>query len=227
MATGMTLFGLLGCADSGDFGRRRPGLSASLVTVDIVPSRLNSPSSLTEDERELRNRVFALVRMPRPLPTGPLLALPDEIDKVIGPDPDFYYLSIAGTADRSPTARYRRLQSDIASDRVLIPRFRQVACRVEQMDRLRSDAAAVAPALSESDRIDVQSRINDNLDLIGGVEVAIPRRLDAYHAVLEHLAAASPHVMARQTLAALDALTDETANSRCGQARRAYIIRKG
>lgn len=225
--TGIALFGVLGCAETGDFGRRKPGLVTNLSTVDVMPSRLNSPSSLTEDERELRNRVFALVRMPRPLPTGPLLALPDELDRAIGPDPDFYYLSIAGAADRSPTARYRRLQADIASDRVLIPRFRQIACRVEQMDKVRSDVSTTAPALSENDRNDARSRIDENLDLIRDVESAIPRRFDAYHAALEHLAAASPDAMARQTLASLDVLIDETASAPCGQAPRAHIIRKG
>ena len=224
---GIGLLSLLGCAASGDLGRRKPGLVATISTVDLQPSRLNSHSSLTEDERELRNRVFALVRMPRALPINSLLAMPDEFDQAIGTDQDFYYLSIAGSNDRSPTARYSRLLSDIASDRILIPRFRQIACRVEQMDKIRSDAAMVAPALSENDRNDVQSRINENQNLIEKVEAAIPKRIDAYHAALEHLTAASPDVMARKALSELNALITDTAKSRCGQVPRGHLVRKG
>jgi len=224
---GVTLLGLLGCAASGDLGRRQPGLLAEVSAVDTLPSRLNSNSSLTDDERELRNRLFALVRMPRPLSMNSLLAVPDQLDQAIGPDPDFYYLSIAGSADRSPTARYSRLHSDIASDRVLIPRFRQIACRVVQMDKTRSDATAASTALSEIDRNDVQSRINENQSLVEKVEAAIPKRLEAYHAALEHLTAASPDVLARKVLSELNALIAETAKSHCGQVTRGHIVRKG
>ena len=227
IAAGLTLFGLLGCAESGDFGRRKPGLVAELAAVDLVPSRLNSISSLTEDERELRNRVFALVRMPRPLSMPSLFAMPAEFDQAIGPDPDFYYLSIAGTADRSSTARYSRMLADISSDRALIPRFRQIACRVEQMDKIRTDATSAAPALSADDRNDIQSRINENKVLVEKVETAIPKRIEAYHAALEHLAASSPDVSARKVLSELNALIAETANSRCGQTPRAHLVRKG
>ena len=223
----VTLLGLLGCASNGDFGRRKPGLVAELAAVDLVPSRLNSNSSLTEDERELRNRVFALVRMPRPLPVPSLLGVPDELDQAIGPDPDFYYLSIAGTDDQSSTARYRRLQSDISSDRILIPQFRQVACRIKQMDQIRSDASAAAPALTDTDRNDVQSRISENLFLIEKVETAIPKRFDAYHAALERLTVSSPDTQARETLLQLNTLKSETASTRCGQTPRAHIVRKG
>ncbi|MEI6573816.1 MAG: hypothetical protein WCO61_09775 [Alphaproteobacteria bacterium] len=224
---GVTLLGLFGCAASGDLGRRKPGLLAEASAVDFIPSRINSNSSLTDDERELRNRLFALVHMPRPLPMNSLLALPDELDQAIGPDPDFYYLSIAGSADRSPTARYSRLLSDISSDRVLIPKFREIACRVEQTDKTRSEATAAAPALSQTDHNDVQARINENNSLIEKVEAAIPKRFEAYHAALEHLAAASPDVLARKVLSELNALNVEAANSHCGQVARRHIVRKG
>lgn len=165
--------------------------------------------------------------MPRPLPLNSLLAMPDELDQAVGPDPDFYYLSVAGSADRSPTARYSRLLTDIASDRVLIPKFHEIACRVEQLDKIRSDATAAAPALSDNDRNDVQLRINENQSLIEKVETAIPKRIEAYHVALEHLTAASPDVMAQKALSELNALIAETSKSRCGQVPRGHIVRKG
>lgn len=221
------ILGLTSCSTTGDFGRRQPGIVAKVSSIDLAPSRINAPSSFTDDERELRNRIFALVHMPRPLSVGPISSLPDELDQAIGPDPDFYYLSLVDGDDRSPEARYRRLQSDIVSDRTLIPKFREIACRVKRMDLVREEASAAAPDLSEQDRSDVAAHVNENTRLIEQVETALPKRIEAYHSALQHLVAASPDREAQKTLADLNLLRAEVKTVPCGHASRASIIRKG
>ena len=225
-ALGVAL-GLTACVETGDFGRRKPGPLAALTPPDLAPQRALSDSSLTADERELRQRAFALVRNARPVPLFAPLYLPDALDREIGPDPDLYYVALAGVPDQSPEARYRRLQSDILSDLDLIPKFRTVACRIAVADRGRLAAAKVAPALTDAERADAETRVLQNAAWGEAVEQALPRRADAYHVALERLVTASPDAMAKATLQNLNALNDLIARAPCSLTPRPGVIRKG
>ena len=172
-------------------------------------------------------RVFALVRSPRPLTLAGLLPLPDDFDRLLGPDPDLYFTTLAQSSDRSPYARYRRLGEDIVSDISLIPSFRIIACRVKEQDRFRARAADEAPSLTTSDRADLDARTAENNALIDATEHALPRRVDAYHAALEHLVTASPDLEAQHVLRDLDRLKAILPVTGCISHLRAGIVRKG
>ncbi len=218
---------LAACVETGDFGRRRPGPFSALQPPDLAPQRALSESSLTADERELRQRAFALVRNARPVPLIAPFYLPDAFDRDIGPDPDLYYVALAGVPDQSPEARYRRLQSDVLADLDLIPKFRSVACRIAIADRGRLAAAKVAPALTDDERADAETRVMQNGAWGQAVEQALPRRADAYHVALERLVTASPDMMAKPTLQYLTALNALIDQEPCLMTPRKGLIRKG
>ena len=226
-ALGMIVLCLGGCVETGDFGRRHdPSLSPG-IRDDLQPFRATTISSLTEDERALRMRVFALVRSPRPPQLAGLVPLPDEFDRTIGPDPDRYFTTLAQSSDRSPYSRFRRLGEDIVSDISLIPEFRVVACRVKAQDRFRATAADAAPSLTINERADLDTRMSENTTLIETTERALPRRIEAYHVALEHLVTASPDIEATRVLHDLDRLKSLVAETTCSSRSRVGLVRKG
>ena len=177
-----------GCSETGDFGRRRPGLFEGKGGPDFAPQRIESHASWTDDETELRNRSIALLYNPQ----NPRFPTLDAVEAVRGTDPDLYYERVAGRADQSVTARYRRVALDIADDLSLIEPFRTVACKVERADRVRAVALDAESQVSAGDIAAARGRIAENSALVEKVEEILPKRADVYHAALEHLVAASP-----------------------------------
>lgn len=202
------LLGLLaGCAETGDFGRRRPGLMEGKQGIDAPPDWFGARATLTEPEVELRNRALALSRNPE----KPIYPTLDALEAVIGPDADVYYSRVAGYADLSVTARYKRVERDASADLVLVPLFRAAACRVAVVDALRVAALPASESLTADQAALARIRVAGNAAIGAAIERALPQRIEAYHGALERLFAASPDEAAKPTLAAIHALRDEVA----------------
>ncbi len=219
---------LVGCAETGDFGRRRPGLFEGKQGLDGPPEWFGSRATLTDIEVEFRNRAIAFSINPE----KPIYPSLDAFEFAIDSDPDLYYSRVAGRADLSVTARYKRVERDALADLTLVPLFRAAACRVAQDDAMRLSAMTATSNLSETQRLLANDRVASNAEIGRIVEHAMVERVDAYHIAVERLYAASPD---REAKAALDAIALLRAEVEKGNAclngggSRAHgrIIRKG
>lgn len=218
---------LVGCAETGDFGRRRPSLFEGKQGLDASPEWFGSRATLTDIEIELRNRAIALSRNPE----KPIYATLDALEAVIGSNADIYYGRVAGRADLSVTTRYKRVERDVDADFALIPLFRSTACKVASADALRLASLSVADGVSWDQAELARIRVASNAAIGEAVERALPQRVDAYHIAAERLFAASPDEAVKSVIAAIDQLRAEVLKgSACGglQPRAGKrIVRKG
>jgi len=218
---------LAACAETGDFGRRRPSLFEGKQGLDASPDWFGSRATLTDTEVELRNRAIALSRNPE----KPIYPTLDALEAVIGSNADLYYGRVAGHADLSVTARYKRVERDVDADLVLIPLFRSTACNVASADALRLSALSVADGVSWDQAELARIRVASNAAIGEMVERALPQRVDAYHITAERLFAASPDEAIKPVIAAIDLLRAEVlkgGDCGYGPARpNKRIVRKG
>lgn len=219
---------VVGCAETGDFGRRRPGLFEGKQGLDGPGEWFGSRATLTDTEIEFRNRAIAFSLNPEK-PNFPSI---DALEFAIGSDPDLYYSRVAGHADLSVTARYKRVERDALADLDLVPLFRATACRVAIDDAQRLKAMAMTSNLSDVQRQLATDRVASNAEIGRIVEHAMIERVDAYHIAVERLYAASPDREAKPATQAIALLRAEVEKgNRCGMGldvpSRAHIIRKG
>src|SRR5258708_1458091 len=142
-----------GCALNGDFGRVRPELvnddMHAWVGRDAVAAIGLPPSEypLTDDERQLRDRAYALIAPPyerarwdsvwreygmgRPPPREPVAF-----------DRAAYWRQLNDTWRRSEVSAYAKLNTEARNDVVQIEPFFAVAARVADMDRKRAKSLA-------------------------------------------------------------------------------------
>lgn len=203
----LILLALNACYETGDFGRRKPGLFEEKRGPDLNPARFDSHYTWTEDETELRNRAVVLLFNPRP-PTLPSI---DKIERNNGVDSQSYYSRIAGGRDQSVLQRYQRILSDIADDLDLVPIARAVACRVVATDKVRVAAIKATRELTEEEVMLAKERVAENGQLIDAVEASLPKRIDAYHYALTRLVAGSPDRKAVDVEQAIRTLRAEVA----------------
>lgn len=203
----LTLLALTGCYETGDFGRRKPGLFEGKKGPDLNPARFDSNYTWTEDETELRNRAAVLLFNPR----HPTLPSIDMIERNNGVDSQSYYSRIAGGRDQSVVQRYQRVLLDIADDRELIPIAREVACRVIATDKVRVAAIKTSKDLTQEEVMLARERVAENDELIDAVEASLPKRIDAYHYALTRLVAGSPDRKAVEVEQAIRLLKAEVA----------------
>ena len=219
---------LVGCAETGDFGRRRPGLFEGKQGLDGPGEWFGSRATLTDTEMEFRNRAIAFSLNPEK-PNFPSI---DALEFSIGSDPDLYYSRVAGHADLSVTARYKRVERDALADLDLVPLFRVAACRVAMDDAMRLRAMTATTNLSDAQRQLANDRVASNAEIGRIVEHAMLERVDAYHIAVERLYAASPDREAKAATEAIALLrTEVEKGNRCGRGpdapSRGHIIRKG
>ena len=223
----MTLL-IIGCAETGDFGRRRAGLFEGKQGIDGPPEWFGSRATLTDNEMELRNRAMAFSLNPE----KPLYPTLDAFEFAIGSDADIYYGRVAGRADLSVTARYKRVERDALADLALISPFRLAACRVASDDTKRLLAMDTSNNLSDAQIQLARYRVASNAALGSAVERAMVQRVDAYHGAVERLFAASPDREGQGALHSIDLLREEVAkgggcDGRLKPSQETHIIRKG
>jgi hypothetical protein len=199
-------FLLGGCVANGDFGRVRPMLITddmhAWVGRDAVKALGLPPSALplTDDERQLRDRAFALIAPPydrgrwdsvwREYGMGrPFTREPVVFDRTA------YWRVLADHWRRSEASAYAQIGNDARNDVVQIEPFFAVATRVVDMDRKRAQALGHVPTLPpEADN--ALWRNNENSAIVAWVCVALIDRSDSYTFANERLVITVPSPMA-------------------------------
>lgn len=216
LAVAATFTGLSGCAAPvGDFGRRDQSVYANVLTDAVGPlshvgaDNAQASFAFTDEERELRNRGWTLVRPPdRAVPGNAEFefhwwqALPDAW---YGGYPESYYVALMNLPVASHETRYERVTEAARMDGDLMPPFRDVAMRVAKADGARR-GALTALAADRALRGEAEARIAENIGVVRAVCRAIDYRIKAYRYALGRLMIETPSVRSVEAEAAIDAL---------------------
>ena len=228
-----------GCAEKGDFGRVKPGLwndTAGPLLGKASAMLREEPvswSMMTDDEKELRNRAWQFITPTRER-WGFEFQAGDLANKRIipvswaGQSAVSYHEALKNWSDRSQRSRYARLREDIENDRLLLGGFVAVACRVQEMDRVRTRALDRLDDPDPYVRSQAEARVDENQTLVRNVFENSRQRLDAYRYSLGHLVVESPDrdaVKVERVLTAYDA--DRAGLERCTSPGRVRAIPSG
>lgn len=218
---------LAGCgAPTGDFGRLDRGVYADAMTATIGPvSPLvlghGAPFPYTDEEREMRNLAWDLVRPPdREVPGGSLSglrwwrALPDGW---YAGYPAAYAAALWALPVDSHETRYERLLLQVRADAQRLPAFRDAASRVGKADGARLSALD-AVAVPAEGRATARGRVEENRAVVAAVCRALGQRIRGYRYALGRLMVETPSTRSVATDAAIDALAWEAGD--CGGAIR-------
>lgn len=234
-----TAVSLSACAERGDFGRVKPGLwndTAAPLLGKVSAMVREDPvswSMMTDDEKELRNRAWQFITPTRER-WGFEFQVGDLANKRIipvswaGQSAVSYHEALKNWSDRSQRSRYARLREDIENDRLLLGGFVAVACRVQEMDRVRVRALDKLEDPDPYVRSQAEARIDENQTLVRNVFADSRQRLEAYRYSLEHLVVESPDrdaIKVERVLTAYDA--DRAGLERCTSPGRVRVSPAG
>lgn len=214
--------GVGACAEPvGDFGRRSDDLfstTLSRISGSAAPEGKSHeaissvPFALTDEERDLRNIGWGLVRPPdRDVPGNAIFelswwrALPENwyANYRVSYSTALFSLPVA-----SHETRYQRLIAQASLDTSRVPAFRLAAAKVGKADGARR-AALGSVHLDRSLGLLVERRIAENIGVIRSVCEALSSRLEAYRYALNRLVIETPSIRAVEAEAAIDALAWE------------------
>jgi hypothetical protein len=198
--------GLAACT-TGDFGRVRSSFVSddmhAWVGAEAARESGIPPSTFatTDDERLLRDLAYPLIAPPHERYYW--INIVSAFGETGDVPPDWgafditeYERQLMGTAYRSATARYAKLNDDIRSDVERIPQFFTVARRVLDMDQNREKALPHVSALTKDERANARRRIAENALVVAWAQRALVRRTGAYRYALERLVVTTPAPMA-------------------------------
>lgn len=228
-----------GCArPTGDFGRAK----TSTIHDDVLPAvgtsmarQRGEPVSgfnFTNDERELRDRSWAIVSPPH---SKDWLAaqkagaqrtrLLGEADRTL--DPKSYYDYLRRDPYRSSDARFDRVINDIRSDKKLVDPFYDVLKRVLSADAERARVARASSTATLKERRAAHARVEENIQIQNWVCRALRFRLKAYRNAIDRLEIETPskrlfeaNLAWRRLSEAIDAAQNATAGSSIVSQRR-------
>jgi hypothetical protein len=213
---------LAGCA-SGDFGRLRPSLVSDNMHAWIgteaalaqgIPA---SKYPLTDDERLLRDLAFPLIDPPYNRQRWFGIVNDYGLNRIFrcgyAYDVSHYHAVLAGTAYRSATARYSKLNEDVRNEIVRMDPFFDLARRVLATDRRREQSLAYVSNLTPGEQGNALARIAENALVIGWVQQAVAERADAYRFSLERLVIATPAPMAAEVDTSLQLMRQRIATN--------------
>jgi hypothetical protein len=202
LVTIVLAFSAGGCVTNGDFGRVRPELTADdmhdWVGRDAVGSIGGIPSEFrtTDDERQLRDRAYALIEPPYNRQQF------DSVFREYGLgrkgrdipliDPTLYLARLHQTYRRSEASAYAQIVTDARNDVERLGPFFANAARVLDMDGRRLQSMALVSDVSPGEQINAVSRTAENKAIVGWVCRAIKARIAAYRFALERLVIAVP-----------------------------------
>ena len=193
-----------GCArPKGDFGRA----VRSTIHDDLMPSMGASSArergepvskfNLTNDERVLRDRSWAIVSPPHSRDWhGAEKAelqrtrIYGEVDRTL--DPGNYYELLRTDKYRSSDARYDRVINDINSDIALVEPFHVVLRRVLAADAERLRVVRASLTAIPEDRKNAFARVDENKKLQNWVCRSLMFRLSAYRHAIDRLEIETP-----------------------------------
>lgn len=188
---------------TGDFGRPAPSvihdrlmpqMGSELAVARGEPmSRFN----LTDDERELRDRGWTLIRPPASEDwiegTRTELIrtriLPESANKL---DPDRYYSYLRSDKYRSSEVRYDKVAADARADAELVPPFCEVATRVMAADEERLRALGRREISTKEELAGAQARVWENRRYIDWAGQALRYRLVSYRNAIDALEIETP-----------------------------------
>ncbi|PLX39048.1 MAG: hypothetical protein C0606_00435 [Hyphomicrobiales bacterium] len=228
---------LAGCGrPEGDFGRAKPSVVHDNVMPAIGTRMTNvrraargngvyapvSKFNLTDGEKELRNRAYAIVRPPHTadwiaasLVEGQRTGILEPIDTKL--DPTKYYELLRKDAFRSSESRYDRLMSDMNADAELVGPFYELARQVTAVDEERLRVAQVSPDLTDAQRQDAKTRVAENVAVIHWVWRALRFRLAAYRHAIDRLEVETPSQRLYEANVAWRRLAAAIAEAEAGQ----------
>ncbi|PTW57671.1 hypothetical protein C8N35_110150 [Breoghania corrubedonensis] len=193
-----------GCArPTGDFDRATPNVMHDEILPEagrVMAAKRGEPTStfnLTDQEEELRNRAWALIRPASSRDWVDATATEAQRTRIIKPiddklDPRIYYMYLRSDKFSSSQTRYDRVISDISGDTDLVRPFCQLAVRVEDMDAERLNATNRRPDLKPEEYAAAVGRVNENRRIISWVTRALKFRLVAYRHAIDRLEIETP-----------------------------------
>jgi hypothetical protein len=216
-----------GCVTNADFGRVRPELVSDnmhdWVGRDAVAS-IGEPASefrTTDQERELRDRAYALIEPPYNRNRWDSVWREYGRGRAERDQPAFdrtaYLARLHHTYRRSEASAYAQIVTDARNDVERLPAFFANANRVIDMDRRRAQSLTVVSNLNEREHANVLARTRENAAIIGWVCRALHWRLASYRYALERLVLAVPSPGAAEADRAIGQLATEAAQACGGQ----------
>jgi len=223
-----------GCVTNGDFERVRPELVRDnmhdWVGRDAVAA-VGGPASefrTTDQERELRDRAYALIEPPynrnrwdsvwREYGEAPEGRIEPAFDRTA------YLARLHHTYRRSEASAYAQIVTDARNDVERLPAFFAVAHRVIDMDRRRNQSLAHVSHLNGREHANVLARTRENTAIVAWVCRALKWRLASYRYALERLAIAVPAPDAAESDRAIGLLAREVPQY-CGGAGAVVTVR--
>ena len=191
-----------GCVLNGDFGRIRPeivgdnmhdwvGRDAAVAVGGPV-----SEFRTTDQERELRDRAYALIEPPynrgrwdsvfREYGLGNDPVHPEPFDRTE------YLYKLHKVYRRSEASDYAQLVTDARNDVDRLQPFFAVAGRVTDMDRRRKESLAHVSNVKPREGANAVIRIKENALIVAWVCQALKERVVSYRFALERLVVAVP-----------------------------------
>ncbi len=191
-----------GCVLNGDFDRIRPelvsenmhdwvGRDATVATGGVI-----SEFRTTDQERELRDRAYALIEPP--YNRGRWDSVLREYGFKNDPenpkpfDRTEYLYKLHKVYRRSEASAYAQIETDARNDVERLGPFFITAQRVTEMDKRRDQSLALVSDLNPRERGNAIARNRENAAVIGWVCVALKQRFISYRYALERLVIAVP-----------------------------------
>jgi hypothetical protein len=194
-----------GCTANGDFGRIRPELVTDDMHAwmgrDAVGSLGEKPSKfpLTDDERQLRDRAFALIQPA--YDRNRWFSVLEEYgfdrwrDHEPPFDPSAYWRHLAAAGRRSEASSYAQIDTDAGNDVERLDPFFATAARVTDMDARRAQSLAFvagSTGLSKAEAVNARRRNDENALVVAWVCRSLAERVTSYRFALERLAIGLP-----------------------------------
>ncbi len=198
---------LAGCLrPTGDFGRARPSFVndqiAPMIGLASASARGEAVSlyNLTDDERELRDLSWSIVRPPHARDWVHGAAAELERTRLLGPvdlylDPRAYYGILRLERYRSSEARYARVADDALADAEAVRPFYAAACRVFAADEERLNVANRLQNITENSARLAANRVEENRNVVAWGWRALQFRLAAYRYALDRLQIETPSMI--------------------------------
>ena len=197
--------GLTACQrPTGDFGRATPSIVHDTLLPkagqEIAARRRDEPVStfnLTDDEQELRDRGWTLIRPPSSEDwiegTRAELIRTRILPEIGGgADPDRYYALLRSDRYASSDVRYARVIADASGDADLVEPFCQVVVRVDRADQERLRALGRRDISTEEELAGAQARVWENRRYIDWSVQALRFRLKSYRQAIDALEIETP-----------------------------------
>ncbi|MCD7059434.1 hypothetical protein [Pelagibacterium xiamenense] len=201
--------GLSACARPvGDFGRAKPSVLHDEIMPQIgdgLASSRGEPVSdfnLTDEEREMHNRVWRFLVAPHTRDWFYDTAVELQRTRISGAtdtrfSADRYYHYLRTTQYVSAAVRYRTVANDITLDIATLPTTFQSICAVIEIDRQRAIAVANVSLAAPGAPAEVAARKWENDQRIAWFTRALEYRYRSYSTALDRLLVETPNPEAR------------------------------